>query len=620
MKQIKILVSCHKKSYLPENALLSSIQVGAALSEKKFEADYYDDARKENISEKNKMYCELTAQYWAYKNITADYYGFFHYRRYLAFKDIYPVDCQGNLLKKARHPYEEIPSIKDNLEQFGLDENRMRTVIEQYDIITVLRERMNVSVYRQYCQFHKKQDIDLLIDIVKELHPEYTAAMQWYLDSKKLYFMNMYIMKKQYFDEYAEFAFSVLEEFEKRMCVEEYSEAELRVIGFLAERLFGIYYTKKRREAVKCCELMYLIFDDTEPVEQVLPYYREAEVPIVMAANNRFSPYLSVAIESLKERADKNRNYDLVILHTDIEKQNQKTIERMGTSNFHIRFYNVKDYVRQIPFEVHHHLSKETFYRYFIPEIFSEQEKILYLDADIVVLSDVSELYDTNIEDNYLLAAVKDIEAIGNCRMNDKYIPYLINDVGLNRPMDYFQAGVLLINLKTFRNQIKTEQLIQKTLQQKWNMLDQDVLNWACQGKVKFLEMRWNVLMDWKYSGKSRMDIIKNAPNSVYQMYLIARNEPAVIHYAGAWKPWRMPRCDYAEEFWYYARKSPFYETILYENIYRKHGDVSSQESTKRVFVLKPTKVEIAVDMKRINRLFPAGSRRRIWLRNLILH
>lgn len=72
---IKIFVACHKPSYVADNVYLYPIQVGAALA--KTRLDMLHDDEGENISGKNKSYCELTAQYWAWKNIEADYYGFF---------------------------------------------------------------------------------------------------------------------------------------------------------------------------------------------------------------------------------------------------------------------------------------------------------------------------------------------------------------------------------------------------------------------------------------------------------------------------------------------------------------------------------------------------------------
>ena len=84
MDDIRILVATHKESYAPSNAFISQIQVGTALSEHYIKDILHDD-QGENISSKNRSYCELTAQYWAWKNEDADYYGFFHYRRYFSF-------------------------------------------------------------------------------------------------------------------------------------------------------------------------------------------------------------------------------------------------------------------------------------------------------------------------------------------------------------------------------------------------------------------------------------------------------------------------------------------------------------------------------------------------------
>ena len=79
---IRLFVCCHQPSSVPEHPLLYPIQVGAALADTHFPGFLHDDSG-ENISRKNRVYCELTAQYWAWKNVEADYYGFFHYRRYL---------------------------------------------------------------------------------------------------------------------------------------------------------------------------------------------------------------------------------------------------------------------------------------------------------------------------------------------------------------------------------------------------------------------------------------------------------------------------------------------------------------------------------------------------------
>ena len=94
---IKIYVVCHKPSYVPPNPYLYPIQVGTALAKEALEGMLHDNEG-DNISKKNKSYCELTAQYWAWKNEEADYYGFFHYRRYFSFdSELNRDDGWGNI-------------------------------------------------------------------------------------------------------------------------------------------------------------------------------------------------------------------------------------------------------------------------------------------------------------------------------------------------------------------------------------------------------------------------------------------------------------------------------------------------------------------------------------------
>lgn len=86
MKKIKILISCHKRAKVIHNAIMEPIQLGCFFNEKKFDNMLHDDDG-DNISQLNAMYCELTAQYWAWKNLDLDYYGFCHYRRYFNFSN-----------------------------------------------------------------------------------------------------------------------------------------------------------------------------------------------------------------------------------------------------------------------------------------------------------------------------------------------------------------------------------------------------------------------------------------------------------------------------------------------------------------------------------------------------
>ena len=677
MSRIQILVASNKDVYVPDNGLLRLVQAGSASAEQRIENMLHDDEG-ESISEKNKTFCELTVQYWAWKNLEADYYGFFHYRRYMDFSREYsregrkmpvgyrrhrmlprsaekccykrePADHRSanreagsrqdlsyreagsrqNLLYRevgGRHdlsyrvvgrrhvpPYKEVDSIHADLTSYGLEEKHMRRVIEAYDVITVLGEWMNVTVYEQYCQFHDRADMDRAIRILKEKYPKYAESCSLYMKSRYIYFCNMYIMRRKYFYAYMEWLFPILEAFEAETDFSECSERQLRAPAFLAERLFGVWYTQlKRKSTARCCELGYLIFHDTAPRRMLRPYFGADSVCLASASNDAFAPYLGVMLQSAAEHVDPAENYDIIILHAGIRLEYQKTLEQItdGRPNMKIRFLDVSDAMAGIDLPVHHHFSIETYYRYLLLDLLPEYEKVLWMDADLVILQDVGNLYHTPLC-GHSVGAVLDLDVIGAYKSDPQVKKYIDQKLKIRQPHRYFQAGVMLLNLTKIRKKYSAWDLIRMSVKYPWRMLDQDVLNKALEGDVLELEQKWNVLMNWQHCGSCRIDLLKNAPYELFGRYLAAREEPAVIHYAGGFKPWKVPDCDYAQLFWEYARRSPFYEVILYSRVPEAGFQLYQGAAARRSFRLKPTNIVITVNMSRVNRLLPPGSMRR---------
>ena len=242
MADIKLYVCCHQPVEVPEHPLLLPIQVGAALADSHFPGFLHDDAG-ENISAQNRSYCELTAQYWAWKNALADYYGFFHYRRFL-----YP-----NERTKAPYRVERKPSgaLLDKLGYGGFAQ-----LIGRYDLIAPKGEDMRIPVRQHYAAapHHRAKDLETAEQIVLERHPEMARALEEYLSGTMCYFGNIYIMKREVFHDYCAWLFPILEEFDRRADTTGYTPQEQRVDGYLAERLFGVYLTHRRGE-LKTLEL-----------------------------------------------------------------------------------------------------------------------------------------------------------------------------------------------------------------------------------------------------------------------------------------------------------------------------------------------------------------------------
>lgn len=608
---IKIYVVCHKESYVPENPYLFPIQVGTSIASKKLDGMLHDNEG-ENISDKNKMYCELTAQYWAWKNEEADYYGFFHYRRYFAFDPkLNKDDGWENIV------YEQITD--GVIDEIKLEPDVMRELITKYDVISVqgrkypriLEEGQILDVYHEYGKaiFQRREDLDVTLKILKEKYPEFKAAAEQYMNSSIAYECNMFIMRKEIYYQYCEWLFDILFEAEKQIDMTWYSVEEYRVMGYLAERLCGIYYTYLKQQHVKTFELPKTLFKDTAPHGMILDPVYDNGVPIVLSANDKFAPYLDVMIQSIIVNASASRKYDIIVLFNDISEKNRRLIAlaAYGKMNVSIRFIRVCEYFDATKLFVDQHLSVETYYRLIIPELMPKYHKILYLDCDMVVEHDVAELYDLDLE-GCILGAAKDIDVAGqiNLDQND-WKKYAEEKLGLDKAYDYFQAGVLIVDLDALRNTVSSKNMIELALSNKWRCHDQDVLNMLCKNRVYYIPQQWNVLMSWEEIGRSRMQIMKASPRMLYEEYMEARKNPYVIHFAGYQKPWDVVDCDLAEYFWKYAKESAFYP-ILLRRIKRCFED--EKISQKQPSLLNRGKNNPCV-RKVINRLLPVGTRRR---------
>lgn len=560
---IKIFVSCHKKCFIPKHELLFPVQVGAANAAEHFQDMYHDDEG-ENISIKNPMYCELTAQYWAWKNVDTDYYGFFHYRRYMSFADReLPHDGFQNVI------YDYLN--EDVLQELNFNPQAMRDTIGQYDVIATTETDLHAmdpilkSNYHQYVitDYQYIEDLDVMLDIIKEKYPDYYDTATKYLHSPKGYFCNMFIMKKELFQEYSKWLFDILSEHEKRRDYSSYSAMAYRVSGYLGERLFGIYYTYLKEHGAKCKELQRTLFNDVDIHHRIQPAFEQNNVAIALAANDFFAPYIATVIQSIMDHATAENNYDIIVMSQDMSAANKKLIDDSwrDISNVSIRYINPLPYMDVKNLFVRGHFSYETYYRLALYEMLPDYDKILYLDADLVVMDDVAKLYAEDMT-GFLIGAALDADTAG---LYNGYEPgkknYMDNILKIKEPYKYFQAGVVILNLEEFRKTFKLPEILQFSGSYEWELLDQDILNYLCQGRVKYVDMAWNVMVDFDF--KRIREIIGIAPYHLNKMYHEARREPKIIHYAGPQKPWTSPEMDLAPYFWQYARKTPFNEIIL---------------------------------------------------------
>ncbi len=241
--EIRILVATHKKYWMPDDSIYMPLQVGA---EGKEDLGYTPDNTGDNISIKNPEFCELTGLYWAWKNLSCDYIGLCHYRRYFG-KKIHSDDIEKK--KQAifhRGDYEKL--------------------LKKYDVILPKKRNYYIETVRsQYEHAHYKKDLDMTERIIAEKYPEYSADFITVMNRRKLRILNMFVMKKNLFDGYAAWLFDILFELEKRTDMTGYDAYERRLYGFISERLFNIWLEHKH---LRECEVPVVFLEHIDWVKK----------------------------------------------------------------------------------------------------------------------------------------------------------------------------------------------------------------------------------------------------------------------------------------------------------------------------------------------------------------
>lgn len=238
MKTAKIIVCCHKQDVMAKQEPYLPVHVGKVLST--IELGIQPDNECENISAKNRSYCELTGMYWAWRNLhSVDVIGLCHYRRYF--------DFHGQCVSYMPHT------------AFNTSSFDYLDLSVPYDIIDSLSDgkiylakprKYVYSLYVNYCVEHISDDIRALeFYIFENLDSRYQAA--WYKImhcSNNLSHYNMFLMTWNDFDAYCSWLFPILEAMENQIDISHYSSVEARIFGYMAERLLNVWVEANRME------------------------------------------------------------------------------------------------------------------------------------------------------------------------------------------------------------------------------------------------------------------------------------------------------------------------------------------------------------------------------------
>lgn len=293
-------------------------------------------------------------------------------------------------------------------------------------------------------------------------------------------------------------------------------------------------------------------------------------VHIAAAINKKYLPYFSVMVSSVFRHRDPDRYYVLHILSADVTMDDLKCAVPYATDKFAIELVDVSDINERFKtFDFGPFFGPECVYRLSLGSLLPDVEKIVYLDADLVVLDDISKLYDLDLGHN-ILGAVRDIGTAGMVSGYAVGEVERLSALGIASGVDYFNSGVLLMDIARMKNGVTLESYSSWINDYQPSYPDQDFLNSTFAGSVLFLPMKWNVLFDSE--GIRVKQIASCAPQDMFRSYLEGRLKPSIFHYAGPIKPW-MQSVDGSDLFWSEARVSPLYETVLGRYLSRPYND-----------------------------------------------
>ena len=313
-------------------------------------------------------------------------------------------------------------------------------------------------------------------------------------------------------------------------------------------------------------------------------------IPIFFSIDDNYAPYLATALNSAIKNSSSDNIYKVMVLHKNLDPENIDRISALSTDNFQISFLPMTVSFDDITDRIGNCLRADYFtltiyFRLFIPEMFPEYDKGIYLDSDIVVMGDLANLYEIPLGDN-LLAAVPDYSVMDVPPL----VKYIEDAVGI--PKDkYINSGVLLMNLKAMREANMSKKFLYLLNKYQFDCIapDQDYINAMCKDRVLYLPGDWNAMPN-----PNKEPLIK----------------PKLIHYNLSAKPWCYDGIQYKKQFWKYAKTGGYYEEI------QAHKDGYSEEQKRSdarcLELLMARGTAIAETENTFKNIFESGKEKRL--------
>ena len=266
----------------------------------------------------------------------------------------------------------------------------------------------------------------------------------------------------------------------------------------------------------------------------------KGEIPVFFAVDYKYAPMLGVTLRSMLQNASKEYFYKIYVLTTNLaDDLKEKVHASTDAQNVSIEFISLKEKLDCYSnmFHLRDYYSQETYFRLFIASLYPEYDKVLYLDSDLLILDDISKMYNVDLEDNLLGAIVEETVLTIN-----EFGEYVEKALGVKRE-NYFNAGIIVINTKKYREEKIQEKFVKLLNRFPFRIAqDQDYLNVLCKDRVHYFDLGWN--------------------KTSFENPVFHDEDLKIVHYKMMWRPWKYDGITYGDMFWEYADKTPFAGTL----------------------------------------------------------
>ncbi len=295
------------------------------------------------------------------------------------------------------------------------------------------------------------------------------------------------------------------------------------------------------------------------------------KINVCFSCNDKYFPHMLVAITSILDNIDKKRSLQIHILTNGLSKRNIRILDGLKSKNnflYNIVLVSVNDFLNCPITGYVNYITRETYYRFKIPSFLNNVDKVLYLDCDIVVLDDISKLYDYNFADGKHIGMVRDTN-----------IHFHRSRLGLGGKSHYCNAGVMLIDNK-FLREINAEDMFfkfAKSPSREITFQDQDIINIVLEEYIELLPFSWNLMHDSLLKTDAYEGELKDSLEK-------AKQNPSIVHFTSPKKPWNFGcKNPYAKTYLHYLKKLPFRTQVLKLYMFRIIEKLKKSSFTKNI-------------------------------------